>query len=175
MLYRFQIELADIDHGVYETLEVRTAQHPSEKADYLLTRVLAYALSYRAGLEFSAGGLGDPDAPALRALGAQGSVDLWIEIGNPSTKRLHKASKAANEVRVYTYRSLHSLLDQLNTREIHRAAQISIFALEAKFLAGLEGGLQKSNKWSVMLQEGQLEVGTGTESFQTEVQSHFLA
>lgn len=86
MLYRFQIELSDIDRGVYETLDFRAALHPSEAAPYLLSRVLAYVLTYQEGLEFSPGGLADPEAPALRLLGNHNAIDLWIEIGNPSAR-----------------------------------------------------------------------------------------
>ncbi|MES3037442.1 MAG: YaeQ family protein, partial [Bdellovibrionota bacterium] len=44
-LYRFKIDLSDIERGVYEQLEFRVAQHPSESLVYLLTRVLAYVLN----------------------------------------------------------------------------------------------------------------------------------
>jgi uncharacterized protein YaeQ len=105
MLYRFQIELSDIDRGVYESLDFRVAQHPSETYPYMLSRVLAYCLTYQEGLEFTPGGLADPEAPALRKLGHHNSIDLWIEIGNPSARKLHKASKAAKEVSVFTYKT----------------------------------------------------------------------
>jgi len=43
-IYRLQIELSDVDRGVYESLDLRLARHPSESMPYLLTRALAYAL-----------------------------------------------------------------------------------------------------------------------------------
>ena len=43
-VYTIDIDLADSDRGVYETLALRVARHPSESEEYLLTRVLAYAL-----------------------------------------------------------------------------------------------------------------------------------
>ena len=43
-VYNFDIQLSDVDRGVYETLSLRVAQHPSETDDYLVTRVLAYCL-----------------------------------------------------------------------------------------------------------------------------------
>ena len=66
MLYRFLIDLSDVDRNIYQTLDFRIAQHPSEIPAYLLTRVLAYALQYQEGLEFSAAGLSDPDAAAIK-------------------------------------------------------------------------------------------------------------
>ncbi|MGH9750400.1 MAG: YaeQ family protein, partial [Candidatus Polarisedimenticolia bacterium] len=35
-MHAFDIELADADRGVYETLELRVARHPSESVEYLL-------------------------------------------------------------------------------------------------------------------------------------------
>ena len=52
-VYTFDIELADTDRGVYETLALRVARHPSETEEFLVTRVLAYCLEYTDGLAFS--------------------------------------------------------------------------------------------------------------------------
>ena len=41
-IYVFDIELANSDSGVYESLRVRVARHPSETPEHMLTRVLAY-------------------------------------------------------------------------------------------------------------------------------------
>ena len=46
------IDLSDVDRGTYESLELKLAQHPSENAAWLVTRVLAYALEYGDGIAF---------------------------------------------------------------------------------------------------------------------------
>jgi uncharacterized protein YaeQ len=43
-IYNFEIDLADADRSVYESLALRVARHPSESEEYLLTRTLAYAV-----------------------------------------------------------------------------------------------------------------------------------
>lgn len=169
MLYRFQIELSDIDRGVYQCLDFRVVQHPSEVLPYLLTRVLAYALSYQDGLEFSAEGLGNPDVPALQAAGAQGAVDLWIEIGNPAARKLHKAGKAARQVVVYTYKNPDVLLKEITENDVHRASEIEIYSFKPQFLEDLEALLGKNNRWSLMRQEGQLDIAAGEKSLSGEV------
>ena len=45
-VYTFDVAVNDVDRGVYETLAIKAARHPSESEDYLLTRVLAYCLEY---------------------------------------------------------------------------------------------------------------------------------
>lgn len=169
MLYRFELELSDIDRGVYETLEFRIAQHPSESIPYLLSRALAYALSYQEGLEFSPAGLGDPDAPALQGSGAHNSIDLWIEIGNPSARKLHKASKAARQVVVYTYKNVDLLLQEISSNEIHRSNQLLIYAFDTKFLEILEGQLGKNNRWSLVHQQGRLDITIGENTISTDI------
>src|SRR6185436_10361861 len=68
-IHHFTIRLSDVDRGVYETLELKAAKHPSESDEYLVTRVLAYCLEYAEGIAFSRG-LAEPDEPAqlLRSL-----------------------------------------------------------------------------------------------------------
>lgn len=169
MLYHFEVALSDVDRGIYQTLDFRLSQHPSENALYLLTRALAYPLSYQENLEFSPGGLADPDSPALLAKSAMGTLELCIEIGNPSAKRLHKASKAANQVVVYTYKNPDLIVKEVARETVHRAEQIQIFAFEQKFLESLEPHLKKNNRWSLLHQEGHLDLDTGGETFSTDV------
>jgi uncharacterized protein YaeQ len=169
MLYHFQLELSDVDRSLYESLDFRLAQHPSETGPYLLSRALGYALSYQEGLEFSTAGLSDPDAPAMRSAGVHGTTDLWIEIGNPSAKKLHKASKAARRVVVYTYKNPDVLMEDIRLNAVHRADEIKIYAFESKFLQSLEAQLEKNNRWSVLFQQGQLDVSGGGFSLTTEV------
>ena len=93
-IYNFDIELADSDRHVYESLALRVARHPSESEEYLVTRLLAYLLEYREGIEFSRG-ISDPDDPAIAVRDLTGAVTTWIDVGAPEAARLHKASKAA--------------------------------------------------------------------------------
>lgn len=169
MLYRFTIELSDVDRNIYQTLEFRVAQHPSEIPIYLLTKVLAYVLSFEEGLEFSGSGLSDPDAPALKLTSPTGANLLWIEIGNPSAKKLHKANKNARKVVVYTYKSAEVLMEDIRTNDVYKAEEIEIFSIDSKFLAALEKQLDKNNRWSILHQQGNIDINTGKESFLTEV------
>ena len=172
MLYRFTIELSNIDRGVYETLDFRVSQHPSEIPSYLLTRTLAYALSYQVGLEFSSGGLSDPEAPALQLLGKHNSVDLWIEIGNPSSRKLHKASKTARQVVIYTYKNAEVLIADIKANDVHRAQDIQIFAFEEKFIGALEKQLEKNNHWSLVVQENHLDISVNEQSIVAELKKY---
>ncbi|HSP96886.1 MAG TPA: YaeQ family protein [Candidatus Dormibacteraeota bacterium] len=141
-VYSFEVQLSDVDRGVYETLALRAARQPSETAEYLLTRVLAYCLEYREGLAFTAG-LAEPDEPAMAVRDLTGALQSWIDIGAPDAARLHKASKAAPRVVVYTHKDPALLLRQLAEARIHRSEALEIYAVDRALLAALSERLER--------------------------------
>jgi uncharacterized protein YaeQ len=162
-LVRFHIALSDVDRGIYDTLDIRTAQHPSESDDYLVTRVLAYALEYREGLSFSRG-LCVPDEPALWVQDPTGAHVLWIEIGNPKMERLHKASKACPQVKIYTYKDAQLLHQNATTKSVHRAETIEVCQVPTALLQPLAQALTRTNTWTLVRSEGELFVTVGEQT-----------
>ena len=128
-IYNFDVELADADRGVYESLALRVARHPSESEEYLVARVLAYLLEYTEGIEFSRG-VSDPEDPAIAVRDLSGAIRTWIDIGTPAAARLHKASKAVGRVVVYTHKDPALLLKQLAGATIHRPEALELYAID---------------------------------------------
>lgn len=141
-IYNFAIDLADADRGVYESLALRVAQHPSESEEYLVARLLAYCLEYAEGISFSSG-LSDPDEPTLAVRDLTGAIQVWIEIGSPDAARLHKASKAAKRAVVYTHKDPAQLLKQLEGARVHRADEVEIYSFDRAFVAAFVGKLER--------------------------------
>ncbi len=154
----FDIALNDVDRHVYEELSLKVARHPSETEDYLWTRVLAYCLEYTEGIAFSKGGLSDPDEPAILVRDLTGTITAWIEVGAPDAARLHKASKAAPRVALYTHKDPRILMRGYEGARIHRAEDIDIFAVDRDLLASLSDQLDKRVKFSLSVTDGQLYV-----------------
>ncbi|MFZ3231592.1 MAG: YaeQ family protein [Pseudobdellovibrio sp.] len=172
VLYRFRIDMSDIDRGYYNKLDFRLALHPSESILYFLTRALAFALSADDDLEFSSAGLNDPEGPTVFIKEPSGHISLWIEIGNPSIKKLHKASKAASVVKVYTYKDAQLIINEGQTQQVHNAQAIQIYAFDPKFLERLAKNLPRDIRWSVIHNERILTVSSGNESEETEIKSY---
>src|SRR5438477_6707190 len=126
-IYNFDVDLADADRGVYESLALRVARHPSESEEYLVTRVLAYLLEFVDGIAFSRG-VSDPDEPTIAVRDLTGAITTWIDIGTPDAARLHKASKLAKRVVVYTHKDPRQFLDRLAHEHIHRADVLELYA-----------------------------------------------
>lgn len=156
-MLRFTVDLSDVDRGVYERLEFRVARHPSESSGYLLARVIAYLLNQQEGLAFTEG-ISSPDDPAIWVKDLTGALLVWIDVGNPSARRLHKASKAARKVRVYTYRDPRILLEEIASEKVHRSETLEIFALTPAFIAELEKTLERDNPWQFLHAEGELSI-----------------
>jgi uncharacterized protein YaeQ len=173
-IYVFKIELADSDRGVYESLEVRVARHPSEAPDYLIARVLAYCLEYTEGISFSSG-LSTPDEPAIAIRDLTGAMQAWIDIGSPSPERLHRASKATPRVAVYTHKDVELFVAKLRGERIHRIEALEAYALDRGLLESLENKLARRLAFSLTVMEKHLYVSVGEESFTGVIERIALA
>jgi uncharacterized protein YaeQ len=162
-IHNFDIELADADRHVYESLALRVARHPSESEEYLVTRVLAYALEFTEGIAFSKG-LSDPEAPAIAVRDLTGAVQSWIEIGTPDAARLHKASKAAARIAVYTHKDPEQLVRRLSGERIHRADGIELYAFDRHLISALVARLERRVAFSLSISERDLYVSIGTDT-----------
>ena len=156
-LYRFDVELADVDLGVYETIGVRVACHPSENSEHLIARVLAYCLEYREGIQMGAG-LSQSDDPAISVRDLTGRLLTWIDVGVPDTDRIHRAAKAAERVAIYCHKDVRLLLKAIEGAKIHAPERVVLYALDRELVAALCDRLDRRNEWSITVSEGQLFV-----------------
>jgi uncharacterized protein YaeQ len=162
-IYNFDIQLSDVDRGVYETLSLRVARHPSETEEYLVTRVLAYCLEYADGISFGKG-LAEPDEPAITVRDMTGALKAWIEIGSPDAERLHRASKASPRVAVYTHKDAATLVRQLSSARIHRSETVEIYAISRPLLDALVERLDRRTRFDLAVTERHLYVTIGDET-----------
>jgi len=172
-IYNFDIDLADNDRNVYETLSLRVARHPSESEEYLVTRLLAYAMEYTEGIEFSRG-LSDPDEPTIAVRDLTGGLRVWIEIGAPDAARLHKASKASPRVAVYTHKDPRQLLGRLAGERIHRAEDVELWSIDHALLTTLVARLDRRMAFSVAVTDRELYVAIGDDTLTGAVTRHPL-
>jgi uncharacterized protein YaeQ len=167
-IYNFDTELADIDRGVYQTLALRLARHPSETPEFMLTRWLAYCLEYVEGIEFTEG-VSAGDEPAVLVRDMTGRITAWIEVGMPDAARLHRGSKLAGRAAVYTHRNLAKVLEGLNGKQVHRAAEIPVYDLGKEFVEEVAAVLQRREKISLSITERQLYLDVSGQTFSTTV------
>jgi uncharacterized protein YaeQ len=163
-VYTFEVQLSDVDRGVYETFRVKVAQQPSETEEYMIARVLAYCLEYREGIAFSKG-LAEPDDPPIAVKDLTGTILTWVDIGMPAADRLHKASKLAPRVVVYTHKDAERLAQQLRGERIHRQEDLEIVALDRSLISSIVERLDRRMSLTVSVTEGHLYVTLGDDNF----------
>jgi uncharacterized protein YaeQ len=173
-IYNFEVQLADVDRGVYEALSFRVACQPSETAEYLMSRVLAYCLEYAEGISFSRG-IAEADVPALAVRDLTGALRVWIDVGAPDAARLHKASKAAPRVVVYTHREPRHVLQPLAGERIHRADELELYAIDRALIDGLVARLDRRNDWALSVTDRHVYVAVGGETIDGPVARFALA
>jgi uncharacterized protein YaeQ len=159
-VYRLRIALSDVDRGVYEELDLRLAKHPSETMPFLVTRTVAYALSYEEGIEFGKG-LGDADEPAVFVRDRTGVMTKWVDVGTPSADRLHRASKACPRVSVFSHHDPALLLRETAKRTVHKASEIEAYSLARSFVEALAEGTERNARWELTRSDGTLYVRVG--------------
>ena len=170
-LFNFEIALSDSDRGVYKSLELRVAQHPSETTQYLATRVLAYCLESSEGLAFTKG-LSDTDVPALSIHDLSGNLTSWIEVGLPEPMRLHKAAKASPRVAVYAHKDASAWLARLSAASIHRARDIEIYGIDLELISSLAAQLTRRMKFDLVVTDRHLYLSLGANTLSGAVERY---
>lgn len=149
------MQLSNVDRGVYETFVLRVARHPSETEEFMCARVLAFCLEHQEGLVFSKG-LAEPDQPALEVRDLTGGLQAWIDVGSPDASRLHRASKAAQRVVVYTHTDHERYWASLAGERIHRSEALELYGLDRALVAALVARLERRMTISLSVTDGAL-------------------
>lgn len=168
-IHTFEIELTDHDRGRYESLVLRVARHPSESAEYLAARVLAYLLEYTEGIAFSRG-VSDAEEPAVVVRDLTGAITTWIEIGTPDAARLHKASKAAQRVVVYVHKDPSQYLKQLAGAKVHRSERLELFEYDRTLIAAFVARLERRLEFHLSVSDHELYISIGDETITGRMQ-----
>jgi uncharacterized protein YaeQ len=68
----------------------------------MMVRILVFCINARERLEFTKG-LSAVDEPDIWARSLDDQLLLWVDVGEPSLERINKASRIAQQVRVYSF------------------------------------------------------------------------
>ena len=168
-IYRANLQLADIDRGVYETFQTTVARHPSETAERLVARLLALAIFSEPDLAFTKG-LSAADEPDLWAIGADGRVRLWVEVGAPDSDRILKACRHAERVALLACGRALSSWDQQHLPKLDGVRNLTVVSLDQLFVSTLASSLERSINWSVTITEGRMYLMNGDAAYETPIQ-----
>jgi uncharacterized protein YaeQ len=169
-IYRANIQLSDIDRGVYETLQTTVARHPSETGERLVARLLAYALFHEEGLEFTRG-ISASDEPDLWSKGPDGRVTVWIEVGLPEAERLIKAARHAERAALLACGNSLPVWERLQLPKLVGVANLAVTTLDQSFINRLVALLERTITWEVTVSGGTLYLQVAGQSLETPIQT----
>jgi len=169
-IYRVHIQLAHVDRGCYEQLQATVARHPSETAERLVLRLLAYALCYEPELAFTRG-IAAGDEPDLWRKGGDGRVETWLEVGLPEPERLIKAARHADRVILLAAGSGRWRWEAAHLARLAAIPNLTLYGLDFDFVQQLAARLQRAIEWSVTVTEGTLYLSIDDTTLETPVET----
>lgn len=101
-IHKALLNIANMDSHYYNDHNLTLALHPSETELRLMARVVAFILNASEELAFCKG-ISQDDEPDLWEKDFDGSIKLWIDLGQPDEKRIKKACGRSEKVIIYTY------------------------------------------------------------------------
>ena len=157
-IYRCRLAISDIGRGYYHTHQLTIARHPSETDERMMVRLLAFALNADEHLAFTRGLCRD-DEPELWQRSPSDEILLWIELGQPDTRRMRSAAGRAARVLVYSYsgRSADIWWQQVRTA-VAGINHLSVRNLPVEAVRDLSGLARRSMQLHCTIQDGQVWV-----------------
>ncbi len=163
IIFKAELEIADMNRGYYKSHTISIARHPSETDERMMMRVLAFALYASESLSF-ANGLSASDEPDLWEKDFTGSISRWIMVGLPHDKAIKKALSRSAQVVILSYggsaaelwwSSLKSSADKLSNISV-----INIPALASRALAEL---VERTMKIQCSIQDDMIWLNTNSQ------------
>jgi uncharacterized protein YaeQ len=161
-VFRAEVTIADMDREVYADHVLTLARHPSETDERMMVRLLAFVLNAEEGLAFGAG-LSSEDEPALYSKAPDGSLDHWIEVGQPDPKRLRQGATRSRRLTVYSYGgSKASIWWQRNHEELGRIPRpVRVVELAMAETTALAALADRGMRITATIQDGQAWITDG--------------
>lgn len=177
-IFKFDVQLADLDNGHYADYSLTLARHPSETDERMMARVVALALNAHqvqslcggdARLGFGAG-LSSPDEPDVQLVDFTGRICLWLEVGQPEEKPISRAAARADAVGVYAFGPAAEVWWRGMAGKVARLDKLRVWRLPAEPVAQLAAMVERTMRLHATVQDGVLTLGDAGTSVVIEPQ-----
>lgn len=163
-IYKIELHVADNDRHYYGSHALTIARHPSETAERMMVRLIAFSMHADENLAFTRG-LSEADEPDIWLKDLTGEVDLWVEVGQPTDTRILRACGLAEQVVVYCFNGHASKIwwDSIS-KKMDRAKNLKIICLPSENIRSLATQVERSMVMHVNIQENELLITTGNKT-----------
>ena len=173
-IFKAQLQIADMDRGIYGDHALTLALHPSETEERMMVRLLAFALNVpkdneRGDLVF-ARGLSDTDEPDIWRHDLTGVLMQWIEVGQPDDRRMLRAASRAEQATFISYSASTPIWWAGVKNKLTRTERLAVWQLPAEQSAALAALAQRSMQIQVTVQDGLVWFNDGQRSVEISLQ-----
>jgi len=155
-IFKIELQISDLDRAYYQTHDLTVACHPSETAQRMMVRVLAFALYANERLTFTKGLCAD-DEPELWDKDYSDQIQVWIDLGQPDEKRIKKALGRSKQVVIFTYGGNKSRTWwSQNQATLEKVKNLEIIHIKADDFDALSGLVARTMNLQCTIQEGEV-------------------
>ena len=173
-IFKAQLQIADMDRGIYGDHALTLALHPSETEERMMVRLLAFALNVPAdnhqGALVFARGLADTDEPDLWQLDLTGQLVHWIEVGQPDERRMLRAASRADQATFISYSASTPIWWAGVKNKLTRTERLTVWQLPAEQSTALAALAQRSMQLQLTVQDGTVWCSSGDTTLELTLQ-----
>lgn len=168
-IIKAQLQIADMDRHYYQDHSLTLAQHPSESAERLMVRLLAFALNASGTLTFGRGLSSESNDPELFERSLSDEIELWVEFGQSDEKWLRKACGRAKKVQLFAYggRSVPIWWEQ-NQRPLERYRNLQVWEIPEEAVDAMAGLVARTMSLQCNISDGQVWLAKGADAVTVE-------
>lgn len=168
IIYKADLQVADMDRNYYAEHALTIARHPSETDERMMVRVLMFALYAQDGIALTKG-LFDVDEPDIWVKDLTGTIKLWIDIGLPDENRLRKACGRSDQVIAVCYASSCEVWWKQIEGKLSRLKNLSVLRLPANISQALAALTKRTMQLQCLVQDDAIWINTDTAAISVEL------
>ncbi|MGL1931018.1 MAG: YaeQ family protein [Desulfotalea sp.] len=159
-IYKLRATISDSDRNFYDTISLTIAQHPSENLERVMARTIAYVLNLEENLSFTKG-LSAVEEPDIWARTLDDRLSLWIDIGEPNSDRIRKASRQSPRVKIYTFNTKSDTWWSLSKEKLSEI-NVSVYQFNYSEIETLASLIKRSMDISITITGGIAYISAST-------------
>lgn len=167
-IHKASVSFSDLDRNVYADHEITIARHPSETAERMMVRLLAWVLNTpenndHGTLEFGKD-MFEPEEPSLVRNDLTGLRMHEIEIGQPEEKRLVRACGRSKAVTVYGFSNTTAAWWAGVAEKLSKVRNLIVWQLPPEQTQALAALVDRTMTLQITVQDGVITVDGGGKS-----------
>lgn len=152
-VFKADFQIADLDRNYYQSHALTLARHPSETDERMMIRLLAFALYASDDLAFGKG-IAAEDEPTLWQMDLTGTIERWIDVGQPEEREIRKASGRAKQVVIIGYGRTAEIWWHDNSKKLQRLHNLTVLRLPTEATQALAVLAKRSMQLQCTIQDG---------------------